>query len=252
MLAPCTLHFGPESISWECRRGDGSEECGFWSSSRYDTIRPKQDIRKILERDPIFKFPTYDLKVNGMTEEVLHVDRYWTPFVEYYTGCHLTYQRDVMVAINGIVRLISDTAQMRNVAGLWTDCIVSELLWFAHDRLPSQNDPNKRTHNAPTYLAPSWSWASLERQVNFAVHTSDTVRRDHRVGTALYTDVEVDLRAELVEAVSQGLLLHSAFIRVRSWIKKVRASETVNPPGFSDDRYAEPIQHFVPSCTTSK
>ncbi|KAI0116822.1 heterokaryon incompatibility protein-domain-containing protein [Daldinia grandis] len=85
----------------------------------------------------------------------------WNDIISQYSTLGLTYKTDKLVAIFGIASRIQEALEDMDVyvAGLWRSQIPWMLFW-----LPSTSD------TPPSYdSGPSWSWASLDRQVMFTV-----------------------------------------------------------------------------------
>jgi hypothetical protein len=140
VLAPRTVHFGFDQLLWECHRLAACEEC---PEELYDASRPAQ------------------LPLKGLDRRQHRAA--WTELVTAYSKCQLTFPSDKLIAIGGIAKKMfesysSDEATSANyLAGLWRDDIVSQLMWVANTASPR---PAK-------YLAPTWSWASLDCSIKF-------------------------------------------------------------------------------------
>jgi len=93
----------------------------------------------------------------------------WFNIVGHYSRCNLTESKDKLVAIAGVARRWQHLQVQQNsvsgvyggplpgeyVAGLWRGHLPQGLCWKACS-------PKKRLH---PYIAPTWSWASLEGMV---------------------------------------------------------------------------------------
>jgi hypothetical protein len=130
-LAPRTLHFGPAEVGWECRSLI-SCECSA-SSMRYRR--------------------TTGLLKRAVTEMP------WHAVIAEYTRLNLTVWEDRLVALAGLAEArheqegISDN---QYAAGMWVQDIRTQLLWMSVFRRPALR----------SYVAPSWSWASISGSVN--------------------------------------------------------------------------------------
>ncbi|KAK0701936.1 heterokaryon incompatibility protein-domain-containing protein [Lasiosphaeria miniovina] len=86
----------------------------------------------------------------------------WNGAVSDYTKCKLTKDTDRLVAISSIARELANSrilGQKRYLAGLWDINLIYQLGWMANGR----DSPGRRKHvGAEGYVAPSWSWASVE------------------------------------------------------------------------------------------
>lgn len=72
----------------------------------------------------------------------------WHSVVQFFTACDLTYQKDVLPAIQGVARHMQHDRQCAYYAGLWDDNIWFDLLWTV-------NEPGRV--ETDSYRAPSWS-----------------------------------------------------------------------------------------------
>jgi hypothetical protein len=116
--------------------------------------------------------------------------KHWKSVIEHYTGRNLSYAGDRLAAISAVAKkLQKETGKSRDVAkeilqqrtvnngyfaskpqktttnseylaGMWRHCLPELLMWDAC-----------RCIDPPTYIAPSWSWASMIGQVYF-LHSS--------------------------------------------------------------------------------
>jgi diadenosine tetraphosphatase ApaH/serine/threonine PP2A family protein phosphatase len=98
----------------------------------------------------------------------------WYGLVSDYSRRHLTYAKDTLPAISGVARLMGERMGWTYVAGLWSHDIVTGLLWHTADPdIPL-------AVNASCYPAPSWSWASPNRDLS---HSSALVMDGRRIET---------------------------------------------------------------------
>jgi hypothetical protein len=93
---------------------------------------------------------------------MLTFNQRWYELVESYSHGALTKSTDKLIAIAGVARLVESTSHAKYVAGLWSN-VAPELglLW----RVAGWE---RRAQRHSTYIAPTWSWASLDGQVRFA------------------------------------------------------------------------------------
>lgn len=86
---------------------------------------------------------------------------YWQLFLATYCDRNLTVATDKLPAIQSVAAEMASVAKCEYVpyAGVWRHNLRKELLWF-----PSSFDTTTRP---PQWRAPSWSWASIEGNINF-------------------------------------------------------------------------------------
>jgi hypothetical protein len=114
-----------------------------------------------LDRDYDWTRPAFK-RLNHIIEDVRHAGptydkgdlrRAWNEILKAYTNCSLTKETDKLVALSGITQEIANCLQYNYLAGLWKERLERQLLWTCRP-------PNKGTRPS-TYIAPSWSWASV-------------------------------------------------------------------------------------------
>jgi hypothetical protein len=81
---------------------------------------------------------------------------WWFKLVDAYTKCQLTKETDRLMALSGIAQRVQRATGWSYVAGLWKEHIMFGLRW--QTTMPAVN--RKRT-----YVAPSWSWASVTTEI---------------------------------------------------------------------------------------
>lgn len=87
----------------------------------------------------------------------------WAIVVQIYSRTRLTCDTDKLIAIAGVAEWFSMLNKDEYIAGLWRQHLEVQLLWYAveasyetyHDTRPSE------------YIAPSWSWASTRRRIQY-------------------------------------------------------------------------------------
>jgi Heterokaryon incompatibility protein (HET) len=85
--------------------------------------------------------------------------RPWSDLVEEFSQRILTYAEDRLPALAGIARHMSGILQDDYLAGIWRSDLVAQLSWSILPDTPGYFQP------CPT--APSWSWASVNRPIQF-------------------------------------------------------------------------------------
>jgi hypothetical protein len=145
LLSPRTVHFCAEQVFWECAElvacesfPDGIPER--LTDERRDGMMPHTQYKVYLNETPRTLSAAYDR---------------WYLIVEEYSRRALTKETDKLVAISGIVQKLLPILNDQPVAGLWFNHLPYDLAWRT-----------RRIGKRPeTYVAPSWSWASLEGEV---------------------------------------------------------------------------------------
>lgn len=124
--------------------------------------------------------------MNGDTgpEESWAVHWMWLKVVDDYSRRGLTYVTDTFPAISGLVSLFAKALKGRYLAGLWLGSHLSfSLLWRAVEPVKPSAE----------YLAPSWSWASIQSPVeNYKEEDTYGERCDGEVYIEVLGDSDAD------------------------------------------------------------
>lgn len=145
LLAPRVLHFGRQELWWECLEAVACE-CGGIFGERYGTGKEKF-LSKLTHQEALTK------------SELPHVSRRWHALVEEYSQLGLTKMRDKLPALSGIAEQIHKLRAGVYVAGIWSDTLTHDLLWYRQDALSASFTDKWR--------CPSWSWAALEGPIRY-------------------------------------------------------------------------------------
>lgn len=124
-------------------------------------------------------------KQNALTEDSYAV---WYSAVEEFSGRYLTYISDRLVAFSAVAEDYNKIFNSRYLAGLWEDDLIRGLLWHQVQGTPSRY---------PTYVAPSWSWASSSGRVAHCWTRSD-------VAMACLLETEIELRSRSLYGMVVG------------------------------------------------
>ena len=155
-LAPRVVHFGQSQLAWECmeHRGLGIFPGGLPGTMGiadrkdrvYTSETPSSTVTESANRFPDIAFA-----------------QRWQDLMAPYSRCELTYSRDKLIALDGISSYIMLARPGDTYAsGMWRSTALYDLPWrrFDDDR---EMFPIDRT----SYRAPSWSWASVDGEVDF-------------------------------------------------------------------------------------
>ena len=151
LLAPRVVHFGARQVLWECFE---LEACQTYPDGlpfeygphRFKGLDPSIDGKR-LRRD--------------LGPPHLDTDRYdayylWNNIITSYSEGVLSHEEDKLIALSGVAKYMQSTLRDRYLAGLWYQCLPSQLLW-------RYDSPGTRPSE---YRAPSWSWASVNPQTD--------------------------------------------------------------------------------------
>ncbi|KAK3500675.1 heterokaryon incompatibility protein-domain-containing protein [Neurospora crassa] len=133
-----TRHFGHQQLLWECMEG---KACTQHPWPLFD--RGQMTLRKAMAS-------TSEITVDQSKEMRMK----WQNLVEEYSGRSLAIPTDKLIALSGIAQSYQVVfPDAKYVAGLWSTHMPQCLLWASPDR--------SARRASEEYIAPSWSWASL-------------------------------------------------------------------------------------------
>jgi hypothetical protein len=146
LLSQRIIHLTACELVWECQM-DTSCECRIldYVNPGYSTY---QKVREAL----------------GRSSEDRHELIYeWMKLLESYSRGELTQETDAFPAIAGLASKFQDKGLGEYSAGLWVEEVPMTLCWFSRPPTEGVTD-NERTS---TYVAPTWSWASVQGPLCF-------------------------------------------------------------------------------------
>lgn len=170
MLSRRTLLYAAEQVYFSCQEKERWEnDTSRLADSSLVQIRsfpkPPEDIDKA--------------ELDQLRAQMLSI--WYKKILPSYTIRQLTQQADVFAAISSIAQLAQNSIRSRYLAGLWEADIACGLLWgtaYSQEEPPSHpaskykrptgpkpKRPTDKDGN-PVIRAPSWSWASINGQVD--------------------------------------------------------------------------------------
>lgn len=176
MLSTRILRFAEGQVWWQCRELQCNERFPFghridWATMTMrdftrDLDENKLRVKKNIEWSQIRSFNLTNRR-NSLQRQTLdhpvlvdirHVRDFWYGMVNEYCNRRITYDTDLLPAISGIAKEYqrqfarSGKTNTSYKAGIWLEDLPQGLLW--HTLWPGATLTS-------TYVAPSWSWASL-------------------------------------------------------------------------------------------
>jgi hypothetical protein len=200
-LSRRNLHFTQNQLFWECRRGFAGED--------------------MVPRSPGSLRPAYLLQMRAWDniESRLHVWCFWV--ITHYSSAKITFPTDRLPAVSALANLFADDLCSPYLAGLWLEGLWYTLSWYRHDR--------ESIERPKEYIAPSWSWVSINAGVNWLIQLP---------GYSIKKRVEI--RDAVVEHVGDpfGQVSHG-WVRVTGpFVETVSLSKT-GQTAFLDDIYPD-------------
>jgi hypothetical protein len=138
------------------------------------------------------------------------VDPYyvWNKILLAYSGRALKKNTDKLVAISAVAKKIQEMTEDQYVAGLWRKHFEHHLLWLA-------DQSNERRKRATQYIAPSWSWASVNTTIRPHIYI-----RPGSPTMVQILEVKIEtLTSDVTGQVSGG------YLKLRGWLKKISLAD---------------------------
>jgi hypothetical protein len=151
MLSRRVVRFGNEQLSWKCAKNHASET--------YPLGLPSATADRGIE--------VYSPR---SCLDFISTEWNWSEIVEKYSATSLTKTKDMLPAIAGVVERVCQNRKTSYIAGLLEDQLPVALLWC---RLEPDVEYLRALTMADPYRAPTWSWASREGRIWYALHADD-------------------------------------------------------------------------------
>ena len=149
LLAPRILHFGKTQLLWECRELHASESfpSGVQHGESWPNLTAHLQSWGAGKRDD---------------DKIIRHSIAWYEVINLYSASNLSVCSDKLVAISGVAKVFGNAFNDDYCAGLWKSSIIHSLAW----KILSSDGVRPSS-----YRAPSWSWASMDGQVDFEVYS---------------------------------------------------------------------------------
>lgn len=109
---------------------------------------------------------------------VEHVEHMWYGYISWYTRQGFTYISDRLPALSVLAARAQERINQAYLVGIWESTLVEGLGWATVERFD---------YDHPSFLTPSWSWASSRGAVSFLYQQGDHLPmlqvRHNRVNT---------------------------------------------------------------------
>lgn len=144
-LAKRFVSFGKHELLWSCSCLWDCE-CD-WTHVRRGNYN---DDLEVMLKNRVLLFP----RINQLSEEDLYHE--WRiAIVSPYSNRSLTFSKDRLVALSAITKAFHKRLDDKFLAGLWRKQLHRDLGWYRSEQLSDGFKING-------YIAPSWSWTSLD------------------------------------------------------------------------------------------
>lgn len=134
---------------------------------------------------------------------------FWYSVIEDYTGRGLTKEEDKLPALSGLASLAAKYTKVPYYAGLWKAKLVDDLLW----RTARYDQKENRQARPIKQRAPSWSWASVEGSISYALLGTRKLELGHIHDAVEDAAVEVEpLGQDMYGQVRSGTVTLSGWL----------------------------------------
>ena len=167
------IHFGPNLLLWECKEKKGSNQLPWHEKKLEDDFQPW----------PIRNSPSESLGLDGPVS----LRERWYELMEDYSSRSLTKEEDKLPALSGLASKFQEHFPAgQYLAGLWSNHLPAALLWKVIHRAPLARSCNDKTYRPMSYVAPSWSWASIYGEITYESQRLEHVGERPEESTADY------------------------------------------------------------------
>lgn len=157
MLSPRIIHFSEQEVLWQCASNAATENfpSGLPTAISY-SIGEESRLRSL-----VAKLKTKQIEIKDRAA----LNSIWKMAAENYSRLNLTKFTDKVVALAGLAKVISQVSHEKYHAGLWDFDFVEQLSWRIDGCRNASGAPSWRYPNDGHYVAPSWSWLSMNGAV---------------------------------------------------------------------------------------
>lgn len=207
-MAPRILHFGVDELHWEC----SSEACCQCVDLGYRMNEKMWQKRLFTDGCTVGDKASYWFNISNQYSERTLTK--WTDRLPALSGLAKQFMASEVTTVSsqpGQALKFNQLSLGGYLAGLWSATLERGLCWQA------DYTPGKRVSTKDTYIAPSWSWASVSGPINWNWGENGTVATAIKIH-----DVSCVLAgSDPIGAVSGGILVISArIIDLRAYFGK--------------------------------
>jgi hypothetical protein len=133
---------------------------------------------------------------------------YWKTLIEDFTQRDITVPTDRLLAIQAVMDKVKERYRLTPISGLWRETITTTLHWGPKEGLHSL-EPHA------SYMAPTWSWASLEGAVDWTIGMADRLPEEDKQWDLKLVDIEYPSPTQPANShpIRETLVLEGRFVR---------------------------------------
>jgi hypothetical protein len=223
-LPPRVLEYAPAAMEWHCNQIKFEEQSKRFETWVHDVYKELMwilslpDITKPPESEDVIPIHSFLATPTGSEDLTIYKRRY--QIVEGYSGRELTFETDKLPAIAGLAAKVQVISGDIYMAGLWKKDLGGGLCW----QLRGYGGLTRPS----TYIAPSWSWASLQGCI------THSLPEGHKLHAELIDfDIKTDELNPLGEVFSGSITLSAPIRKLRIgkgtvWADSVELNYEVN------------------------
>lgn len=169
-----------------------------------------------------------------------HYDR-WRDVISQFSRRQLTFEQDVFAAVSGLASMWHDKrkSEGRYLAGLWEADLLRGLLWVCNDTFNGMEVLRPKR-----YIAPSWSWASIHRPVDWF-----SSARERQVHHASILDVVcIPTTRDTYGEVSSGSFIDVTGPALKATITSCREKSSDGFLVFDNESHIDNSHAFATDC----
>ncbi|RDW63596.1 hypothetical protein BP6252_11141 [Coleophoma cylindrospora] len=223
-LSRRTIGFTQNTVYWACDESSRSEasdvSAGLESAGLRGVLHFAIETAAKLEASSAGSLIALEHKAfprEPVRELIDRFDMRWSAFITSYTLCKLTKHTDKMIAFSSIARELANSRVInkRYLAGLWDVNLPFQMAWIT---VEGRTIPPRKMAGDAGYVAPSWSWASIDGPVQ--------PRSIFNFGPGLVALAEVRAAEVLLETEYAFGSVKAGWLRVWGRLNPVKAAKT--------------------------
>lgn len=157
----------------------------------------------------------------SLTHDAKNARGVWLAIRGEYSRRHLTYGGDKLLAIAAVAEEIGRSYGSRYLAGMWERDLARDLKWCHSDagygEEPDPDHPRRKPRHEE-YIAPSWSWASIDGPIDdYAFDDEGENIADSLDFNVLHCEVEPAVESFEYGAIKAGVLVVSGRVHSFFW-----------------------------------
>lgn len=155
-LSQRTIHFAKRQLLWECQELKATAQLS-WEEEKQST--PELQFAPWAMTNKRSENVDRDDGLKRSPKHTLYHRERWYQLVEDYASRTLSYESDKLIALSGLAKHHQEVfPESEYLAGIWSAHLPAALLWQTVD---------KDATGYKTYIAPSWSWASVKGRISY-------------------------------------------------------------------------------------